>query len=298
MPFASLWIAFTIAAAASQTVRNAMQRSLVTTLGTVGATHVRFLFGVPFALVFFAIILGVAEGRWPQFYWQTWAFAAEGAVTQIIATALMLAAMRDRSFVVTIAYTKTEAVQAAVFGLAVLGDHLSVMTAVAITISTFGVMLMSWPKADGGPKQSWKPVALGLLSGAFFALSAIGYRGGILSVTDASFVMAATSVMTTGLLMQSISLSIYLGVFHRPTLRAIFAEWKPSLIAGFTGALASEFWFLAFALTTAAKVRTLGLVEVLFAQFVSRRFLNEGAKAREIAGIGLILVGIVLLVQG
>ena len=48
---------FTLIAAAGQTVRNAMQRELTATLGTVGATHVRFLFGFPFALVFLAGVL-------------------------------------------------------------------------------------------------------------------------------------------------------------------------------------------------------------------------------------------------
>ena len=51
---------------------------------------------------------------------------------------------------------------------------------------------------------------------------------------------------------------------------AIMRAWKPSLFAGFMGALASQFWFLAFALATAASVRTLALVEVLFAQLVAR----------------------------
>ena len=54
-----LWAVFTLIAAAAQTARNAMQRELTATLGTVGATHVRFLFGFPFALLFLA---GVHDG--------------------------------------------------------------------------------------------------------------------------------------------------------------------------------------------------------------------------------------------
>ena len=119
-----LWALFTVIAAAGQTVRNATQRELTTALGTVGATHVRFLFGFPFALVFLAGVLIVTG--------QAAAAAAGGllalgrarrAGAQIAATALMLAAMNDRSFVVTIAYIKTEPVQAALFGLIFLGDR-------------------------------------------------------------------------------------------------------------------------------------------------------------------------------
>jgi len=57
---------FTLLAAGGQTVRNAMQRELTATLGTVGATHVRFLFGFPFALLSLlavALITGLALPR-------------------------------------------------------------------------------------------------------------------------------------------------------------------------------------------------------------------------------------------
>src|ERR1700712_4172090 len=117
-----LWVVFTLIAAASQTVRNAAQRELPTTLGTVGATHVRFLFGLPFALLFLALVLiatGAPLPRPPAVYW---AWVLDGALTQIAATALMLAAMNDRSFVVVYAYIKTEPVQAALFGLVFVGD--------------------------------------------------------------------------------------------------------------------------------------------------------------------------------
>jgi hypothetical protein len=53
-------------------------------------------------------------------------------------------------------------------------------------------------------------------------------------------------------------------------LTAIIRAWRPSLVAGLVGAFASQMWFLAFALETAAKVRTLGLIEILFARVVSR----------------------------
>ena len=61
-----LWIPFTLLAAAGQTARNAMQRELTAALGTVGATHVRFLFGFPFALVFLAAVLAVTGVALPR----------------------------------------------------------------------------------------------------------------------------------------------------------------------------------------------------------------------------------------
>src|SRR6202050_57938 len=121
-----LWAVFTIIAAFAQTLRNAMQRELTVTLGTVGATHVRFLFGFPFALVFLAAIMSVTGVPLPRPAWTFWPWVIEGAFAQVAATALMLAAMGERSFVVTIAYIKTEPIQVAVFGLLFL-DRKSVV---------------------------------------------------------------------------------------------------------------------------------------------------------------------------
>ena len=79
-------------------------------------------------------------------------------------------------------------------------------------------------------------------------------------------------------------------------LKAILGLWRPSMLAGFMGAFASQFWFLAFALTAAANVRTLALVEVLFAQAVSYYSFKQPISAREAIGIVLIVIGVALLV--
>jgi drug/metabolite transporter (DMT)-like permease len=204
----------------------------------------------------------------------------------------MLAAMNDRSFVVTIAYIKTEPVQVALFGLVLLGDVVTLPMAIAILIATAGVIVMSFkPGAPGGIR----PTLMGLAAGAMFGLSAIGYRGAILTLTDVSYVLAATTALVVGLMMQSIALSLYLWVRDRSALIAIGRAWRPSMLAGFMGALASQFWFLAFALATAASVRTLALIEVLFAQAISRFVFGQPTSAREAAGIVLVVAGVALL---
>ena len=287
-----LWALFTVIAAAAQTVRNATQRELTAKLGTVGATHVRFLFGFPFALAFLcAVMIALAQElpRPPPIYWP-WVIG--GALTQIAATGLMLAAMSDRSFVVVYAYIKTEPVQAALFGLVFLGDVVTPWTAAAILIATTGVVAMA---LKPGTSSDLRATLLGLAAGAMFALSAVGYRGAILSLTLPSYVMAATFTLVVGLVLQSVLLSLYLWLRNPDVLAAIVRAWRPSLFAGFMGALASQFWFLAFALATAASVRTLALVEVLFAQAISRVVFKQATTPREAAGIALIVVGVVLL---
>jgi drug/metabolite transporter (DMT)-like permease len=141
-----------------------------------------------------------------------------------------------------------------------------------------------------------RPTVLGLAAGACFALSAIGFRGAILSLHDPSYAMAATFTVTAGLVVQSVLLSLWLIIRDRPVLLAIVAAWRPSLFAGFMGALASQFWFLAFALTSAANVRTLALIEVLFAQAISAFAFRQPVSAREGAGIAAIVAGVALLI--
>lgn len=289
-----LWAVFTVIAAGGQTVRNAMQRSLTATLGTVGATQVRFLFGFPFAVLFLIGVCLVLERKPPATDGVYWFWVFWGAITQFAATALMLAAMGERSFVVAIAYIKTEPVQVALFGLVLLGDHVTPLMAAAIVIATAGVVLMSIKpgKMQGG----FRPTAQGLISGGLFGLSAVGFRGAILKLDDPSFVMAATFTLTMGLLVQSVFLSLYLYVRDRAVLHAILREWKRSLFAGFMGAAASQFWYLAFAIATAASVRTLALVEVLFAQAISKFIFKQPTTQRELGGIVLIVVGCLLLI--
>jgi drug/metabolite transporter (DMT)-like permease len=292
-----LWAVFTIVAAGAQTVRNAAQRELTSKLGTAGATQVRFLFGCPFAILFLLGMLG-AGGMLPHptLIFLPWLLA--GALTQIAATGLMLAAMEERSFVVAIAYIKTEPVQVALFGLLFLGDAVTPLMAAAIAVATAGVIVMSVKTGTLGNLASGgvRPTVLGLAAGACFALSAIGYRGAILSLHDPSYAMAATFTVTAGLVVQSILLSLWLILRDRSVLKAILTAWRPSLFAGFMGALASQFWFLAFALTSAANVRTLALVEVLFAQAISVFVFRQPVSAREGAGIVAIVVGVVLLI--
>lgn len=292
-----LWAVFTVIASAGQVLRNALQKELTATLGTVGATHVRFLFGLPFGALFLIIVLIGTGLPLPEITSTVLAWTVVAALAQIGATALLLAAMRERSFVVTTAYAKTEPVQVAVFGLIFLGDHVTLGLAAAILIATAGVLIVSWPRSNAAEAFTWQPALLGIGSGALFAIAAIGFRGGIRALETPSFVVAATVTLVLGLTIQTLVLTSYLALADRPTLSAIFRTWKPSLMAGFTGAFASQMWYLAFALESAAKVRTLALIEILFAQILSRNLFKQQLASREALGIGLIVVGVLILLN-
>ena len=284
-----LWIPATLAAAAAQTARNATQRRLTDTIGMVGATQVRFLYGFPFALVFLSIALTLSGERLPRPDGDFFAFVTVGAMAQILATALMLAAMRERSFAVVTAYVKTEPVQTALVGLLVLGDPVTVGGLAAILTATAGVMVMT---GRGGGSVSLRPALLGIAAGAFFAVSAIGFRGAVLTLDSGGTLIRAATTVAWALGLQTLILTAWLAALDRPALTGSLRAWRPSLAAGFLGALASQFWFIGFALTTAANVRTLALVEVLMAQAVSRRLFSQATTRREWLGLLLVTGGV------
>ncbi len=198
----------------------------------------------------------------------------------------------------TTAYLKTEAIQTAIFGFIFLGDHLTFLKVVAIQIATIGVVITAL--RPGGEKgfAELKPTIIGLVAAGCFALSAIGFRGAIITVPGVSFVTAASYTLVFGLFVQTLVLTIYLLARAPDVLMKIFGLWRPSMLAGFMGAFASQFWFLAFALTAAANVRTLALVEVLFAQAVAYYSMKQKISLREVSGIVLILIGVAMLVSG
>ena len=139
------------------------------------------------------------------------------------------------------------------------------------------------------------PALTGLAAAALFGLSATGFRGAILALPDGGFLIRATTILAVSLTIQTGILMVWLALFDRAALVASFRVWRVSLGAGILGAFASQFWFLAFSLTTAANVRTLALVEVILAQAVSLWHFRQPLPARQLAGMGLIVVGVGLL---
>ena len=299
-----IWIPIVLAAAGAQTVRNAAQRSLITSAGTLPATFVRFVYGLPFALVGVAIALAFAPGGLPPVHAVFVAWVALGAMAQLVATAFLLAAMAQRSFIVAVAYSKTELLQIALYSVVLLHEPASPYVLVAIVLATAGVLLLSIAPgaAQRNAGTSWlsPAAALGLACGASFALSAVGYRAAALSLGDVPPWVAGPWSLVWAQAMQSAVLGAWLGWRDRRGLHRVLVEWRVSLLAGFMGALASTGWLIAFAMRSAADVRTVGLAEVIYGYAVSRRLFKERVSRRELAGIVLIAAGIAVVsaVQG
>ncbi len=298
-----LWIPVTLWAGFAQTLRNAAQRGLTARLGTLGATLVRFLYGLPFALLWLALVLEFTGAALPVPAPGFYAWVTLGGLSQIAATALLLRAMEERNFALGVAYSKTEVIQVALFAFVALGDRLGAAALASIGVATAGVLLLS-PADKARPLRAllagWtaRPALLGLASGTGFALSAVGYRGAALAFGDAPYLAVAAATLAAALALQTVTLGGWLLARNPAVVAGAVREWRPSLFAGFMGAAASAGWFTAFAIESAARVRTLGLVELFFASVVSMKLFRERLSARELAGMALIATGIAGITLG
>lgn len=288
-----LWIPVTIWAAFAQTIRNAVQRGLTAELGTLGATLVRFLYGLPFAVLWLFLVLEFTGSRPPPSGWAFSGWVLSGAVAQIAATALLLRTMQERNFALGVAYSKSEVLQVAIFALAFLGDPITVAAGLAIAAGTAGVLLLS--PAGWSAGFTSRTAVLGLASGAGFAFSAVGYRGAALALGDTPFLLSAAYTLVAAQLLQTLLLGGWLLLRNPQTVVRVLRAWKASLLAGFMGAAASAGWFTAFAIEPAAHVRTLGLIELVFSYAVSLKLFREKLSRRELTGMTLLALGVILI---
>ena len=288
-----LWIPVTVWAAFAQTIRNAAQRSLTAELGTLGATLVRFLYGLPFAALWLAFVVKFTASSLPTVDLRFLLWVLAGAIAQIVATALLLKTMQERNFALGVAYSKSEVLQVAIFGLAFLGDPLGIAATLAVLAGTAGVLLLS--PAGWSAGFTSRTALLGLASGAGFAFSAVGYRGAALALGDTPFLLAAAATLVAAQLLQTLLLGGWLIVRDPGVVGRVLRAWRASLLAGFMGAAASAGWFTAFAIEPAVHVRTLGLIELVFSYAVSRKLFRERLTRRELAGMALLALGVVLI---
>ncbi|HZZ93915.1 MAG TPA: DMT family transporter [Usitatibacter sp.] len=292
MSIATAWIPVTVFAAFAQTVRNAAQRHLTTDLGTLGATLVRFFYGVPFAALW---LWGVASFTRPAAPAPNASFALWvllGAVAQVLATALLLRVMQERNFALGIAYSKSEVLQVAVFGMLFLGDRGSIGSTLAVLSGTAGVFLLSggW-RADFAARTA----VMGVACGGLLALAMVSFRGAELALGEGSFVMTAAYTLLVAQVIQSVLLGGWLLVRDAQVVVRVLKAWRVSLFAGLMGAAASAGWFTAFAMEPVAHVRTLGLIELVFSYIVSRRLFRERLRGVELAGMALLALGVAII---
>lgn len=282
-----VWPFLAIGAAVLQIVRNASQRSLTERLGIWGATYIRFLYGLPFALIWAAFILYLfgpsGKGSWA---FVGWVFVC--ATTQIAATGAMVLAMRSRAFAVTTALLKTEVLASAVLGLVLIGDRLSAGDWLGASVGTAGVLLMTHVSVN---RNALAAAMAGAGAGVLFAMTAVGYRAAALSWGGDPWIGAAAALSAT-LVFQTLLGGVLLYFQDPKALTEVFRAWRPSIVPGAAGSIASALLLTAFATgPSVAAVKTVQLVDVLLAWAVSRHMFRERVEPWEIAGAALVLAG-------
>ncbi|MEM1267587.1 MAG: DMT family transporter [Pseudomonadota bacterium] len=290
-----IWIPITLSAAFFQNIRFLLQKQLTGTLSTLGVTFARFLFAAPLALVLaFALTRGAG---WPEMPPVFWAFAVSGGIAQILATALVVHLFSLRNFAVGLTFSKTETVTTALLSALLLGEWLTPAAQGAILITVAGVAVMSAP-----PGVQWiqgmlsRAAGLGILAGAIFSMSSVGYRGAALSLSHGSFYTRAAVVLAMVTLLQSVLMALWL-VWREPgQVQRVVSGWRRTALVGLFSALGSFGWFSAFALVNAAWVKALGQVEIVFNTLTSILVFGERLTAREALGITLVLVGALTLI--
>ena len=268
------WIPITMAAAAFQVARNALQRGLLGNAGPWGATLVRFLFGLPFSLVAWAAVAALAPGARPNFSLAFWIPAATGALSQLVASAALLVAMRRAGFAIGTALQQSSLPLSAVIGLAVFHDNLHAVAWIGVAATTVGLAVLTWPKGASGP-QPVSGALCGLISGVCFGFSLNAVRHAEIALEPTHRIYAAVTSVVVAQALQSSSLVIVLAWRRPEALRAVAASWRQSLGAGFCGAIASLGWFTALAFAPAGPVRAVGMVEMPMAAIAGRRVFAE-----------------------
>ena len=295
-----LWIPLTIAAAFLQNLRSTLQKHLTGELSATAATYVRFSFGLPVAALYLWVLQAATGAGLPDPNGAFLVYAALGGLAQIVGTVLLVALFAYRNFAVGTAYSKTETLQTALFGIVLLGDHLTVGAAAAILISLAGVLAISTAKLAVSPRRLLtslleRSALMGIGSGACYGIAAVCYRAASLSLGREDFLMPAAFTLVTVLFIQTIAMSAWIGWSAPAQFAATLRQWKVSLLVGIAGALASVGWFTAMTLENAAYVRALGQIELVFT-FASSVFLfKEKTNATELTGIALVIGGLLIL---
>ncbi|MBJ2139534.1 EamA/RhaT family transporter [Delftia sp. NA_296.1] len=297
--FSWLWVPITLFAALAQTVRNTAQRSLTQELGALSATLVRFLYGLPFAMLWLALLYLVPAKPYavPSITPIYLGWIALGAFFQLAGTVALLLAMKERNFAVAVTLTKTEVLQLALFASVFLHELPTPLALAAMIVATIGMLLLSLPPRDQLLSLSaWlnRSALYGLACGSCFAVATVGFRGGSLALgAETAWLSGAWGVLIAQS-MQTVGMGLWIQLRTAQGLAPIFRAWRISLLAGCMGAAASIAWFTAYAMQGASPVRTLGMIEVVFSYLVSRRVFSESFSRAEKIGMGLMLLGLVV----
>ncbi len=296
-----IWIAVSVTAALFQCWRTAMQQKLRGQMSVNAAGFVRYLYGAPMALVLFLISLTVTGQIIPTPNCMFILWCDLGGLGQILATNLLIMSFGYRNFAVGTAYSKTETVQSAIIAFIVLHETLSPFAWFGIVVGLVGVMTLSLAgrglNAGELARATIQPAALcGLGSGLIFGFTTVFIKLGNLSIEGDHVVVRALFTLIVTNSLQIAMQGAYLLWREPAELRKAFTSWRTSMWVGTLSAGGSACWFTGFAIAEVALVRAVGQVEIVFTLLFSRFYLKETLKPGDVAGLTLVVLGVLLII--
>jgi len=296
----ALWVPITFAAAFFQVWRTALQQRLRGRLSVGTAGLVRYLYAVPVGLALLltyrAVTGGVVPVPGPLFI----LYCAVAGIAQVLGTSLLIMAFGHRNFAVGTAYAKTDAVQAALMSWVLLGESLTPIAWAGVGVGVCGVLLLSLAGRGFDPRTllraSVQPAALcGLGAGTGFAVAGVGIKAATVALAASDTILAALFALVVTNVLQTLMQGGWMAWREPIGLRAAFTSWRSSAWVGALSAGGSACWFISFALAPVALVRTLGQVEMPFTLLFSRFYLHETLRRADVAGLMLIVAGVVIV---
>jgi len=292
-----MWIPITLAAATFQILRTSRQHELRNTLSSAAAGFVRYLYGAPMALALGAVWFALLPHALPSVTVEFWPRVAAAGIAQIVATVALLRSFRQRDFAIGTVYSKSEVLAVAAFGAIGLGEALRLGGWIGAVIVTIGVVLLA---SNGSPRSLLRhagdPAAMmGLLAGTCFALASVFIRSASSTMGDAPAFDRALVTLMVMLTIQTVLNTVGFAVIDPKALPAAIQAWRPALYVGVFSLLGSIGWAWALTLENAAKVRTLGQVELIIAFIVAYVKLGERHPRRDYAASALVLIGVVMV---
>lgn len=299
MIISPIWLPAALLAGLFQAWRTALQQRLRKELSVSGAGLVRYAYGAPFALAMVAAWLGGRGVSLPALSPAYLLFAAAAGLAQILGTALLILSFGYRGFVAGTAFSKTEALMAAVAAAAFFGERLPWPAWVGIAAGVAGIVLLSLPASGSGwreiAKGAVQPAALcGLGAAGLFALTGllVKHATGLLDLADP--IAAALVTLAVVMLLQTAMHGSWVSWREPATWRALARNWRNSGLVGLLAALGSACWFTGFATAPVALVRVVGQVEVFFTLGFAHLYLAERVRPAEAGGLVLIAAGVAL----
>ncbi|MDN5556739.1 MAG: DMT family transporter [Acinetobacter sp.] len=289
------WILFTLMAAFMQAWRNAFQKQLSTTVDVYGVTLARFIFALPLALIYISCLYHFQPlTESVHFNLRFAIYVLIAALSQIAATALMVQLFKQKNYAIGVGLAKSEAVLAAIIAVVFLSDHLSLLGWFGVAVGGFAVFLMS--KGRDFSDFSVQTLCIGIGSGLCFAITSLLVREASLELDNLPFIHRAAWVLLMVIATQCCLLLMYLGIFRRATLWAMWQRIGLTFRVSLCSFLASLGWFSAMSMQSVPIVKTLGQVEIIFSMLISAYFFKEKLARTEHLGIVLVVIAAFLVI--